>query len=878
MKTARSRLLLLSGAAAVFLAGCPTDSRRDSSDFLRSPVTFRVDPAATEHPYCNAPDRTPFASVQECRDAAKYVIRWERPEDTVGFVEYRVYVDTMPPNDLEGRPWSQVRRDRTLATYLLGAPALRADSIVFVIADSGAAQNVVDREAPRIFSLDTTGRIDPSGRLVFAVLAAYGESGRTGLPRYTWVITDDRFAPFPLQPVMTPRSHSIEISWMRPLDPTSFFDPGADSGIILAYTLRVVRGGILNANRPPEVFRPQVTYISGGLDRSAEVHADSFGVRRAPAWRFVLPDSQRVFNRLGTDPRDSMRVVIDSLYPMDTVDISIWALDLAGNATDSVAFTRVLLTDTTQPTTPLLRIQPGSVTRNGFIYAFTASRDLVETPQGLAPAPLPNANIMEYRVSRRRTGGSAGGVADRDTVIRVTSSNSADTLFIDTVRYLPPGADYRLYVQAVDSTGHLSERDSIDVSTLESAFSGADSGATCPPGFIPMPAGNFLLGDTSSAAGADERPSGFLPTTPRHIGSYCIEPYEHADPVTGRFVNRVTWQQAYDMCAALDPAHNTRLCTEAEWERACKGTQEPPLVYGIQSERQTPGEIRFSCNIGTGDSTMAFESSLRDPTCISHDGAFDMAGNLAEWVLDPYDSLSYRNAGDTLQPGVPLTSPYSAGARRGFRGYHYLNPLQPPSTLLRYARCSNRDYPVQPRPRPYQGCVDSTSPMLVVIYNNDTKPPRCLTLPDSLANRNITDVTPAADSSQIFVLLEGVVQPVIFQLPPDSVYTGPGLRPREALLTPLSLAIVTFENSETLETVIDTLDASELRNASESMLDAIFSREAAPPWSVRKENGNYAINYLYAYTRMRGVPARAYYSNAALGFRCCSDPVPPPPP
>lgn len=869
------RFLFLPGCVAgLLLAGCPTDPRRDTSDSLRSPITFRIDPAESDHPFCDNPDQTPFASAEECRGASKYLIRWEPPEDTVDFSEYRIYVDTMPPNDPEGRPWSQIRRERSFANFLMATPARPVDSILFVVADSGKLQNIAHRDTSRIYALDTTARIDASGRLVFAIMAAYGESGRPGLPRYTFIITDDRFPPQPLLPDFTPKSHSIEVNWTRPLDPTSFFDPGADSGIIQRYTLRVVRGGVLHTNRPPEVFRPRATYSAGGVDRSPEILADSITVRQAPGWRFQLPDSQRVFSRDGGDFRDSLKVVIDSLTPMDTVDISLWATDSSGNATDSVAFTRVLLTDTTRPVTPLLRIQPGTVTRNGFVYAFTASRDLVETPGGLAPADAPNANIMEYRLSRRHIGGSTGGSPDRDSILRITASNRGDTLFIDTVLHLPPGAEYRIHVQAVDSTGHLSERDSIDVATPETAFAGSDSGATCPPGFIPMPAGDFRLGDTVTAAGSDERPAGFSPAVPRHIGSYCIEPYEHHDTVTGRFTNRVTWQQAHDICAALDPAHNTRLCTEAEWERACEGTQSPALQYGIQSERRNPSEVRLRCNVGIGDSIMALERAERDPTCISHDGAFDMAGNLAEWVLDPYDTLSYLNAGDTLTPGEPLTA-LSPGARRGYRGYHYLNPMQPPSTILNHARCSNRDYPVQPRPQPHPGCVDSTGPQLVVVY--DTKPPRCFPLPDSLAHEDIVSVSPVADSSRIFILLEGVEDPVAYRLPPDTAYAEPGLRPSDALLSPLSLAVVTFENTETLETITDTLDATEIRNASgEAALAAIFAREASPPWSVRKENGQYAIRYLYAYTRTRGVPSKPYYSNSAIGFRCCSDPVPPP--
>src|SRR5690606_10891300 len=97
------------------------------------------------------------------------------------------------------------------------------------------------------------------------------ESRRDGLPRYSWMITDDRFPPGKLVPLIEPKARGMEIAWDRPRDPTSFFEPGADSGIILAYYLRIVR----TRNRPG-TFDPVVTYIAGGVDRTTEVDTTSF--------------------------------------------------------------------------------------------------------------------------------------------------------------------------------------------------------------------------------------------------------------------------------------------------------------------------------------------------------------------------------------------------------------------------------------------------------------------------------------------------------------------------------------------------------------------------------------------------------------------------
>ena len=861
--------------AGLLVAGCPTDGRRDTFEYLRSPVTFRLDPVAADHPFCQASDKRLGLSEAACRAASKYRLQWERPEDTVGFAEYRIYVDTTPPNS--PLSWNSIRKDRTLASFRMEGRPPRFDSLIFVLADSSSPADR-ERSNPALVALDTTDRLDSTGRLVFAIVTAYRESGLDGQPRYSWAITNDRFAPYPVRPAITAKARSVEIVWERPGDPTSFFDPEADSGIVLAYYLRVVRGGIESiANRDNLPFDPVVTYFAGGVNRTAEVDSTHFkGRKNAPGRLFRLPDSSRVRNRNAADPLDSMRVIINGLSPLDTIDIGLWAVDLAGNVSpiDSSAYERTLMTDTTQPVKPRLRALDSA--RNGFAYAYTASRDLVPGTGGtLVPANAPNANIEAYRITRVRLAGPTSGVAVFDTLVSVPPNKRNDTLFTDTVRFLAPGATYRLYVRAVDSTGHLSEADSIVVSTLPVRFSGADSAATCPPGFIAVPGGSFLFGDTAAAAAPDERPatsSNLL----RAVRPYCIEPREHKE-ADGSFATRKTWQQAHDACRdmalSMTAADSTWLCTEAEWERACEGTlPDPPLTYGMQSERSGGISVRDACNIGTGDSLMAKTEALRDPLCISYDGAFDMSGNLAEWVLDPY-TTSYPTLPDTLERGRPHT-PVTATSTRGFRGSHYLNPGQPPAVLLSRARCSNRDMATQARPRPYPGCVDANGPQIVVTYNNVAKPPRCLPLPDTIPPSAVAGLSPARDSSQILILLDRVAQPVVFQMPFDTTYNAAGVKPVDVGLTTRSLAIVTFRNAVTLETVRDTLAAGEILNASQAKLDAVFQREAAPPWSVVKTGGVYDVSFLYAHVQARNAPAKAYYSNAAMGFRCCAKPRP----
>jgi formylglycine-generating enzyme required for sulfatase activity len=78
----------------------------------------------------------------------------------------------------------------------------------------------------------------------------------------------------------------------------------------------------------------------------------------------------------------------------------------------------------------------------------------------------------------------------------------------------------------------------------------------------------------------------------------------------------VTWFQAQQACANA----RKRLPTNAEWQMAVAGTQDPGLDNGTTD-----------CN--TGNAGDAVNTGSRSG-CVSNYGAFDMVGNVSEWVAD----------------------------------------------------------------------------------------------------------------------------------------------------------------------------------------------------------------------------------------------------
>jgi len=220
-----------------------------------------------------------------------------------------------------------------------------------------------------------------------------------------------------------------------------------------------------------------------------------------------------------------------------------------------------------------------------------------------------------------------------------------------------------------------------------------DYTVNCINGMCLIPAGSFWMGCNSMVDGdcsGDEKPyhevtlsAYFIDKTEVTQGEYkkCVDAGECGPPscnwdptgTPNRPVVCVDWTQAGEYCAWA----GKRLPTEAEWEKAARGTDGRKYPWGNE-DATCDYSVMDNGTDGCGTES-TWDVCSKSPAGDSPYGLCDMSGNVWEWVSDWYDS-DYYSSSPTSNPTGP-----DSGSDRVRRGGSFDSDYD-------YLRASNRSY------------------------------------------------------------------------------------------------------------------------------------------------------------------------------------------
>jgi iron(II)-dependent oxidoreductase len=192
-----------------------------------------------------------------------------------------------------------------------------------------------------------------------------------------------------------------------------------------------------------------------------------------------------------------------------------------------------------------------------------------------------------------------------------------------------------------------------------------------PPDMVLIEAGEFMMGNENGES--DQRPIRTV-----YLKEFWIDIYEVTNEDFQKFINErerrppdhwqngqytpgrgdypivgATWYDAFEYCSFV----SKRLPTEAEWEKAARGTDGRIWPWG-----------------SVWDDTKAntWEANTNDTKLVGNHiegkspyGVADMAGNVWEWVNDWYQESYYSSAPDRNPPGPVHSSSSSYKVVRG---------------------------------------------------------------------------------------------------------------------------------------------------------------------------------------------------------------------
>ncbi|MEZ4705354.1 MAG: bifunctional serine/threonine-protein kinase/formylglycine-generating enzyme family protein [Bdellovibrionota bacterium] len=144
---------------------------------------------------------------------------------------------------------------------------------------------------------------------------------------------------------------------------------------------------------------------------------------------------------------------------------------------------------------------------------------------------------------------------------------------------------------------------------------------SCPSDMEMISKSTFLYG--SSPDDPDRMDLVEFMASQKTVPAFCIDRYENPNQLGSQPQVNVSYQEAANLCSQK----SKRLCSDMEWERACKGPASS------EKNREFPYSGIWEqnvCNAGNAKNSLADAGSFTG--CKTSEGLFDMIGNAEEWT------------------------------------------------------------------------------------------------------------------------------------------------------------------------------------------------------------------------------------------------------
>ncbi len=163
----------------------------------------------------------------------------------------------------------------------------------------------------------------------------------------------------------------------------------------------------------------------------------------------------------------------------------------------------------------------------------------------------------------------------------------------------------------------------------------------CPTDMVYIPSGYFIMGSSPSDPLRDFSEKTDVRT---YVRSFCIDKYEYPDEEGIIPQTNISFYRAKKLCEG----EGKQLCSEEQWEKACKGPMDLKYPYSNVWDAS-------KCNTQNSDGTKrAIVPSGTYKACVSGYGVYDMSGNVMEWTNSVFSS---QDTSDKVVKGGSFSKP-----------------------------------------------------------------------------------------------------------------------------------------------------------------------------------------------------------------------------